>query len=508
MKKALKFLFSRVVIVSLSILVQFLFLLFVVLQLSSYAVYIYFGLQLVSLAVVLRVVEKQDNPSYKISWIIAILLFPIFGGTFYLVFGRKSISRKIKDRIKPFSYYQNGRQEDLGQKIMDDLAEKDPHLKRQSEYVSRVGFPVWKNTEAEYFPLGEDFFEKLVVELKKAEKFIFMEYFIIQEGKMWNPILEIMTEKANAGVDVRLLYDDLGSIKTLPNGYYKKIQAAGIKCHVFNPFKPRLTTMFNYRDHRKITVIDGDVGFCGGLNLADEYINAYDRFGHWKDTAVMLKGDAVWNLSMMFLQLWGQEGKDELELAAFAPSGKAYRNDGYIQPYGDSPLDHINIAENIYLQIIGNAKKYLYITTPYLIIDSEMINALTMAASSGVDVRIITPHIPDKWYVHAVTRSNYQVLRDAGIRIFEYTPGFIHAKMFVADDDIAVVGTANMDYRSFYLHFECGVSFYKSSIVAAVKDDIVKTMDISQEIGPNPDKEISFWRRMGRTFLKAFAPMM
>ncbi len=510
MKKVLKFLFSRLVVVSMAILVQFCFLLFVLLKLSSYAVYLYVGLQLLSLLVVLWVVTKRDNPSYKIAWIIAILSFPLFGGIFYLVLGNKGMDKKQVQRIRNYAYQHAEQGPRIsGADIRDTLGRQAPHLKRQSDYISRVGlYPIWENTRVEYFPLGEDFWEALLEELSKAEKFIFMEYFIIQEGKMWDAVLAILKQKAAEGLDVRLMYDDLGTIQTLPPQYYRQMEQAGIKCAVFNPFRPRLNSMFNYRDHRKITVIDGDVGFCGGLNLADEYINARERFGHWKDTAVMLKGDGTWNLTMMFLQLWSYRDGKNANYQDYRPSGKSYGNDGYVQPYGDSPIDQFNVAENIYLQIINCAKRYVYITTPYLVLDNEMTTALEIAAESGVDVRIITPHIPDKWYVHAVTRSSYRQLIEAGVRIYEYTPGFIHAKMFVADDEVAVVGTANMDYRSFYLHFECGVALFCSSVIAKVKQDILQTMAISQEIHPNPNEKIPLLRRLGRAILKAFAPLM
>ncbi|MDD3192827.1 MAG: cardiolipin synthase [Oscillospiraceae bacterium] len=510
MKKLLKFLCSRLVIVSLAILVQLFFLLFIVLKLSTYGLYAYVCLQLLSLLVVLWIVTKRDNPSYKIAWIIVIMGLPLFGGIFYLVFGNKSMDKKQAQRIRDYAYKQvEESQQAAGADTGAALRNESPHLKRQSDYISNVGlYPLWGNTQVEYFPLGEDFWAALLREMKKAEKFIFMEYFIIQEGKMWNAVLDIMKEKAAAGVDVRLMYDDLGTIQTLPPHYYRQMEEAGIKCAVFNPFRPRLNSMFNYRDHRKISVIDGDVGFCGGLNLADEYINAYEKYGHWKDTAVMLRGDGTWNLTMMFLQLWSYRDGKNADYHEYRPSGKKYDSTGYVQPYGDSPIDEFNVAENIYLQIINCAKNYVYITTPYLILDNEMTTALILAAESGVDVRIITPHIPDKWYVHAVSRSAYRQLIEAGVRIYEYTPGFIHAKMFVADDEVGVVGTANMDYRSFYLHFECGVAFFHSPVIETVKQDILKTMEISQEIHPNPDERVPLLRRLGRAILKAFAPLM
>ena len=509
MKKLIDFFTSRLVLVSLSLLLQLVFLLLIVLRVSVAHIYLYLGMQLLSLVTVFWIIAKRDNPSYKIAWIVPIMAMPLFGSILYLVFGNTVTGIKRDRRLRRYAYEIREKERQVIGTDIADLSALPPHLKRQANYVTRVaGHPVWKNTQVEYFPRGEDFWQGLLRELRQAEKFIFLEYFIVEEGEMWDPILEVLTQKAKAGVDVRLMFDDLGCIRTLPPRYEKKLKEADIRCRVFNPFRPRLNSMFNYRDHRKITVIDGDVAFCGGINLADEYINRKPRFGHWKDTAVLLRGDAAWNLTSLFLQMWGWWEKKLPDYEKFRPSGKIYGDDGFVQPYGDSPVDGVNIAENIYLQIINNAKRYVYITTPYLILDNEMITALTVAAESGVDVRIITPHIPDKWYVHAVSRSYYRQLIDSGVRIYEYTPGFIHGKMFVADDEVATVGTVNMDYRSFYLHYECGVVLYQNSAIRKVREDILRTVDVSEAVHPKADERLSVLRRIGRAFLRAFAPLM
>lgn len=511
MKKVLKFLCSRLVIISLAILVQFFFLLFILLKLSSSGgLAAYVGLQLVSLIVVLWIITKRDNPSYKIAWIIVIMLFPLFGGIFYLVFGNKPMSKKQAERVRRYAYTQVEQSESSScQKAREELQRRSPHLKRQSDYISNVGpYPIWGNTQVEYFPVGEDFWQALLRELEKAEKFIFMEYFIIQEGKMWNALLDVLKRKVAAGVDVRLMYDDLGTIQTLPPQYYLQLEQAGIKCAVFNPFRPRLNSAFNYRDHRKITVIDGDVGFCGGLNLADEYINAHVRFGHWKDTAVMLRGDGTWNLTMMFLQLWSYRDGKDADYQEYRPSGKIYGGEGFVQPYGDSPIDEFNVAENIYLQMINCAKKYVYITTPYLILDNEMTTALIIAAESGVDIRIITPHVPDKRTVFELTQAHYVPLLEAGVRIYEYTPGFVHSKCFAVDDLYATVGTVNMDYRSMFLHFENGVWLCGDPTVLDVKADFLDTQAKSQEITLRDAEDHSFLRLLFRSVLRMFAPLM
>ena len=350
----------------------------------------------------------------------------------------------------------------------------------------------------------------MVEELKKAKHYIFLEYFIIQEGKMWNTILDILRQKAAEGVDVRVIYDDMGCIMILPTGYDRTLEQMGIKCRIFNPFVPILSSRFNTRDHRKICVIDGNVGFTGGINLADEYINAYEKHGHWKDTSILLKGEAVFNLTVMFLSMWDylDSTTGKTDYSRYYPTVWDENAKGYVQPFADNPLDDEAVGETVYLNLINKAKRYVYITTPYLILSSEMLTALTSAAKCGVDVRIITPHIPDKWYVHAVSRSHYQPLIEAGVKIYEYTPGFIHAKTFVVDDDYAVVGTIHLDYRSLYLHFECAVWMYQTPSVAQVRDDFFKTQQISQEITLEECRSLSFPRRLGRSVLRVFAPLM
>lgn len=511
-KSILSFLFSRLVVFSLLIFLQFAFLVVLVIKLSTFDAQIFLLLQLVSLCVVVWIVSKDDNPSYKLAWVIAILSLPILGGLFYLLWGNKNMPkllvRKIENYYKKVVAQMPNKTVDEKQELKK-LSKLDFPLSRRAEYIENVsGYPVWENTSSEYYSLGERKFESLLVQLKKAEKFIFMEYFIIQNGKMWDPILEVLKDKATQGVEVRVMFDDMGCVQTLPNHYEKTLESYGIKAAVFNPFKPHLNMAMNYRDHRKICVIDGNIGFCGGINLADEYINAYVKHGHWKDTAVMLKGDAVWSLTTMFLTLWDfSTNVDNIDYNKYKPTEKA-PTDGFVQPFGDNPLDNYNVAETIYLQTISRANRYVYITTPYLIIDNEMITALKTAAESGVDVRIITPGIPDKWYVHTVTRSYYTTLIKSGVKIYEYSPGFVHAKMFVSDDTSAVVGTTNMDYRSFYLHFECGVCFYYSNMVNKVKEDILKTMEKCEEITLEKAKDVKLLKRMLRAIIRIFAPMM
>ena len=509
MKKILRFITQRVVITALLIVLQALLLFGFIWKLDNYFVYFYAGSVLLSLLITLGIINSKSNPAYKIAWLIPILLFPVFGGLVYLLFGSDRTGRYLRKKLQGIGTEMDNV---IGEAHRRSGAEQlPPDAANQSRYISHCAYcPPYQNTTTEYLPLGEVKFERMVEELKKAKHYIFLEYFIIQEGKMWNTILDILRQKAAEGVDVRVIYDDMGCIMILPTGYDRTLEQMGIKCRIFNPFVPILSSRFNTRDHRKICVIDGNVGFTGGINLADEYINAYEKHGHWKDTSILLKGEAVFNLTVMFLSMWdyldGTTGKTDY--SRYYPTVWDENAKGYVQPFADNPLDDEAVGETVYLNLINKAKRYVYITTPYLILSSEMLTALTSAAKSGVDVRIITPHIPDKWYVHAVSRSHYQMLIEAGVKIYEYTPGFIHAKTFVVDDDYAVVGTINLDYRSLYLHFECAVWMYQTPSVAQVRDDFFKTQQISQEITLEECRSLSFPRRLGRSVLRVFAPLM
>lgn len=500
-----RFLFSKLFIVGFLIVIQTIVLLVSIIWLADYFTMVYAVLALLSIGIVVFLVSKEENPSYKLAWVIVVMALPIFGGLFYITFGNKNLPRELRNRIAAA-----GKCEQMhvapGIPCLPALEMRKESLAALSKFITNTtGSELWGHTESEYLPVGEIMWQRMLEELKKAERFIFMEYFILEEGEMWEPILEVLKEKVAQGVEVRFMYDDMGSIQTLPRGYHKRLCEMGINCVLFNPFKPHLNSMMNYRDHRKITVIDGNVGFCGGINIADEYINAYDKHGHWKDTGVLLRGEGVWNLTAMFLDLWNFSKPTDTDFEQYKPTMKCH-NDGFVQAFGDTPLDHINVCEESYMQIINRATKYVYITTPYLILDNEMVTSLQMAARSGVDVRIVTPAVPDKWFVHETTRSFYKTLISTGVRIFEYTPGFVHAKMYVADDDVAIVGTANMDYRSFFLHFECGVCFYGASVVADVRDDILLMTTRCREIAL--DENVALWRRLVRAFLRLFSPMM
>ena len=439
------------------------------------------------------------------------IAFPVFGGLFYLIFGRKKTTNKFQNRMQVI-YDKTNEFFVQDESILDEIKKDNESVYNQVKYLQNNAYsPVYKNTITHYLSPGEDYYQTLITELKKAKKYIFMEYFIIEEGVMWNSILDILKEKVKEGVDVRIIYDDMGCIGTLPYKYESTLKSFGIKVVAFNPFVPFLSVFMNNRDHRKITVIDGHTAFTGGINIADEYINAVNRFGHWKDSGLMLKGDAVWKFTIMFLQTWMFSTKEEVDFINYYPHIN-YPDDfegyGYVQPYGDSPLDDEIVGENVYLNMINKAKNYVYITSPYLIVDNEIVTALTLAAKSGIDVKIITPHQEDKKYVHMVTRAYYEQLIQAGVEIYEYIPGFIHSKTFVCDDEIATVGTINLDYRSLYLHFECGVFMYKTQCVDEIKQDFLETLKQSKKISIEDTRRIKWADKFITAILRVFAPLM
>ena len=471
----------------------------------------YIGAVVVSVLAVVALLEHDGiNPAYKIMWILIILLMPPLGVVFYLFWGHRNTTNRHARRL---AVIRRRLSCTLPQdpRPLERLALQDKGLARSACYLLRNAAPLWADTQSEYYAWGEDFFPRFLEELEKAKRFIYMEYFILKPGYMWETTLKVLRRKAAEGLDVRLIYDSWGCMLTMPEDYDQQLRRMGIQCCRFSPFKLSAHisdyTMFNHRDHRKITVIDGNVGFTGGLNFADEYINRKKRFGVWKDTGLMLRGSGVYNLTALFLESWDFVTGASSDLSACAPTLR-YPADGLVQPYGDSPLDDEGVAENVYFNILQQATDYVYIATPYLVVDNEMITTLSLIAKSGVDVRIITPGIPDKKFVYWVTQSYYPVLMQAGVRIFEYTPGFIHAKMYVSDDKTAVVGSANMDYRSLYLHFENCCSFYGGHMVKDVRDDLLECMRVSREVTWEDVRGVPPVKRMFRTVLRLFAPLL
>ncbi len=500
---------QRIILLATSFIIQVAIIIFCLLQYSENFFNFYLGSLALSIAIVFIIANNKSNPSYKIAWIIPVMIFPVFGGIFYLLYGGNKLStrEKLKMETQNIKMINSLKQKN---EIIEKLEKENIYAKNQSEYILNYAkCPVYNNTETTYFKIGEEKYDALLNELKKAKKFIFLEYFIIQEGKMFNSILDILKEKAKQGVDVRLIYDDVGCIVTLPHNYQKTLEANGIKCRVFNPIKPFFTRRLNNRDHRKIVVIDGNVGFTGGINLADEYINEYEKHGYWKDAAIMLKGEAVWNLTIMFLSMWDYIDNIDEDYMKFKPSkDKHYESNGYVQPFDDSPLINEPIGETVYLNLINKAKDYIYINTPYLIIDNEMATALKIASKSGVNIKIVTPYIPDKKFVHAVTKSYYESFIKDGIEIYEFTPGFMHAKTFVVDDEYAVVGSINLDFRSLYLHYECGVWLYKTDSIKDIKQDYLDTLKKCHKITIKECKNTSSFKKFIRLVIRMFAPLL
>ena len=410
-KKLINMIFSQKTTIILLLALQLIFIFIIFQSFAVHYAYLHIVFSTVAIVLAIYVLNSSENPAYKLAWIVPLVIVPIFTVVLYILLKNQFSTRKVRNlyakksaNTRPFLK--------TNEQIMSYLHESEPDFYKLANYVDKSGgYPVCGNTEVTYFPLGEDKYKAMLEELQKAQEFIFMEYFIIDDGEMWREIVKILLEKAKAGVEVRLLYDGMGSQFTLPFRYKKKLTEQGVKCLVFNPFRPMLSTIQNNRDHRKILVIDGNVAFNGGVNIADEYINRKERFGHWKDTAVMLKGDGVWNFTMMFLQMWEVISGDKTEYNMYRPTVKNVVNNGYVIPYGDSPLDDENVGELVYMDMINNAKDYIYISTPYLVPDNEMLTVLGYAAKSGVDVRIITPEIPDKWYVSVIKGLSTEILK-------------------------------------------------------------------------------------------------
>lgn len=493
--------------VALLLLVQIGLLMAVLIRFNDYFVYVYFFCVALSVIAVLYIVNRAMDPGYKIGWIILILFAPFFGGLFYLLCGGNGPSRRLRRKME-------GMNKHMADALSPDkkaqtLSTYGKDAVNQSRYLEEYAHcPLYANTSTRYFPLGDEAFAPMLSELRKAEKYIFLEYFIITPGEFWNAILAILEEKAAAGVDVRVLYDDVGSLTTLPRDFAGQLESKGIQCRAFNRFVPVLSVRLNNRDHRKICVIDGKTAFTGGINLADEYINRKVRYGHWKDSAILLKGDAAWSMTVMFLTMWEYVSSRRENLAAYRPLTSPGAAEGWVQPYADSPLDGESVGETVYLNLISKARDYIYVMTPYLIISDNLNTALCTAAKSGVDVRIMTPGVPDKKTVFEATQAHYEPLLKVGVRIFEYTPGFLHAKNFVVDDLYATVGTVNMDYRSLFLHFENGVWLCGSSTVLDVKADFLSTLEKCREVTLEQARDHHFPRLLLRSVLRLFAPLL
>ena len=525
MKRYLKIFFSRFFLVAMTIILTFVVNALIILAgayiaeetlaayfpaASPYVHFIFGAVQwIIVLITVFSVVNRDMLPETKIPWILCVVVLNVFGVLIYVVFSYNRPSKKsrrrygyLNERSRPFAKRALS-QETLAEEMGERAADSEALFRENPNAVA------YTDTKTEYFPTGEEFFKRLLGDLQNAKEYIFLEYFILARGTMWYTILDLLKEKVKEGVEVRVIYDDIGCMGKIHAGYYKELRKAGISCVKFNPFVPIVTNLHNNRDHRKIAVIDGKIGYTGGINLADEYINETHPFGNWKDTAVRLEGEGVKGLILMFLRLYNLRQKEPEDFAPYIPQTyEKFEGEGIVQPYGDGPrpLYGRHLAEDVYIGVLSRAKKYVWITTPYLIIDYRMRAAMLSACARGVDVRIVTPHIPDKKIPFALTRSNYMALIKGGAKIYEYTPGFIHAKSFLSDDEVGIVGTINLDYRSLLHHFEDAVFMYKTRANEALKEDFLHTFEVSALQTEEDAKRSVVWRGICE-LAKIFAPM-
>ncbi|SDF21073.1 cardiolipin synthase [Marvinbryantia formatexigens] len=506
--------FSRTGIIFLMILIQLGILLICFKLIRDYVFITYWAMVFLGFCLVIVIIGRRGNPAFQIAWIVPILTVPVFGALFYLYFyaqiGSRQLNKLIlEEQAKTASLVE---QNPETERMLQEESQQMTHLATYLRNAS--GSAVHRNTSAKYFSSGEEAFEPLLQELRGAKKFIFIEFFIIGPGYMWESVLEILKAKAQEGVEVRLLYDGMNELFRLPRDYPQELEKYGIKCRVFAPIIPALSTTQNNRDHRKIVVVDGRMAMTGGINLADEYINRKERFGYWKDAAVIIEGEAVKSFTLMFLRTWkvanpkNQEEVDYRSYIDVPPAERKYPESGYVLPFDDNPLDGELTSETVYMDILYSAKKYVHIMTPYLVPDHEMIVALTYAAKRGVDVRIMMPHIPDKKYAFLLARTYYDELLDAGVKISEFEPGFVHTKAIVSDDEKAVVGSINMDFRSFYLSFECGVLLYQNTAVAELENDFQTTLEKCLTVTHDFYQKQPLIFRIAGKVLRLFAPLM
>lgn len=510
MKKGLLHLvFSRFFVVALLLILQVAILFSAFHRLLDYVPQLTIVQGVFTVVMIVYLFNSGMDNSAKLTWMFLLAILPLPGAAFLFFtqmnFGHRISRRRVESLIDET---RNALPQD--QTVLDRLEAGGSGTDDLHRYLNRSGcFPIYDDTDAVYFPSGEALLETLLEALRGAKEYIFLEFFIIEEGFMWGSVLEILMEKAAAGVDVRVLYDGMCEMNQLPPDYYKRLAAHGIRAKAFAPIKPLVSSRYNYRDHRKILVVDGEIAFTGGVNLADEYINRIERFGHWKDTAIILRGGAAKSFLLMFLQMWNiDEGEPELDKWLSKPAVPASAPSGYVMPYGDCPLDGDHVGETVYIDILYRATDYVHIMTPYLILDGAMETALKFAAERGVDVKLILPGVPDKKTAYALAKTHYRTLTEAGVQLFEYTPGFVHAKVCVSDEEKAVVGTINFDYRSLYHHFECAAYLYQCGCVPRIEQDFQKTLAKCRPVTQETIKATSFWYKAAGSLLKFIAPLM
>jgi len=471
--------FLRISLVAIAVLVQAGIIFFLVNLVQDQAFLLYIILQVIAIVDIFILAGKRQNTSFTMAWVLLIVLLPVTGHILYILWGRRGKHRRMRRTLARSNAFL-----EKDPAVYQALGEEHPRRKRLAGYLGRMGFPVYKRTSCTYYPLGDDQFPAMLTDIAKAKHFVFLEYFIISQGRLWDECQAVLAQKAAEGVEVRVMYDDLGSLMTIPDGFVANLKNLGIQVVRFNPIQYSTSRVYiNYRNHQKICVIDGEIAYTGGTNIADEYVNYYPKHGHWKDTAIRLEGDAVWSMTVFFLQMWEAQTQEIQQFNLHRPSNPGAEAPGFYQPFTDGPMNNPeNPAETMYRSMIYNAREYVYISSPYLIIDNSMVDALCTAALGGADVRIITTHVWDRWFVHMATQSNYATLLRAGVRIYEYEPGFLHAKTILSDDDHCITGTFNMDYRSFYLHYENGVYICGAPVVKEIKADFIDTFAKCREI--------------------------
>lgn len=505
----LRVIFSRAGIMLLLIVLQIAAMVYMYFIFDEYVKVSAFVSFIFKIVMLLYLLNSRSNSTFKITWLAVIIMLPVFGTLLYFYTEKEIGHRALKKRLEKIDQSSKGLIEQNTEARNSFKSESNGAYSLADYLYTHGGFPVYTGTDIKYFSSGEAKFEALTLALEEAEKFIFLEYFSIEEGYMWGNILEILIRKAEQGVDVRVLCDGTCELTTLSPSYAARLRAKGIKCKMFNHVTPFLSTHYNYRDHRKIAVIDGKTAFNGGVNLSDEYINKKKKFGHWKDAAVEIRGSAVKSFTYMFLQMW-EIDEINIDFGDLYKLGEdeATVGSGYIIPYADRPLDKYNVGERVYMDILNRAKEYVYIMTPYLILDGEMETAIKFASERGVDVNIMLPGIPDKKYAYALAKTHYASLLDAGVKIYEYSPGFLHSKVVISDGTEAVVGSINFDYRSFYHHFECATYMYGAACISDIKRDYTETLKKCRSVSYDTLKKERISVKLRGKLLKVIAPIM
>lgn len=510
MNKLLKLIYSNKFFAFIMLMIQILIIVMGYLWLDGYSRYISSFTSLVGAVLIIIEINRDENPMFKLTWCILISVIPVFGVLMYIYlhtdFMRRDVAKAHESSRDVINEHMRKGEYGISETDGFDGGERGI-IKYLTE---NGGSPAYKNTSVQYYPLGDDMFKAILEELETAREFILLEFFIInQSGRFWPEILSILRRKVKEGVDVKLMFDGMGCLATLPKKYTEIMAGFGIKCKIFSPVQPLLSTYQNNRDHRKILVIDGKTAFTGGINLADEYANIINRFGHWKDTGVKLKGEAVSGFTAMFFEMWNMSEPCE-NTAEMIEVSKKYpqQSEGLVIPYGDSPNDKEYVGKRVYIYLINRAERYCHIMTPYLVIDDEIFEALKFAAQRGVDVKIMMPHIPDKKMAFRLARTYYPELIKAGIKIYEYVPGFVHAKTVVSDDVRAVVGTINFDFRSLYLHYECAAYMYNVPAVLDIEDDYKKTLEKCELVTLETYKKLPFIQKLTGRILKLVAPLI